>query len=68
MNECPLGAAALAGSPFPIDRHQTAAARLRELETGGYVWTSGQRATRSGRMAQVYLVTSKGATALRTGD
>jgi len=26
MNECPLGAAALAGSPFPIDRHQTAAA------------------------------------------
>ncbi len=24
MNECPLGAAALAGSPFPIDRHQTA--------------------------------------------
>ena len=26
MNECPLGAAALAGSPFPIDRHQTAKA------------------------------------------
>jgi argininosuccinate lyase len=26
MNECPLGAAALAGSPFPIDRHQTAQA------------------------------------------
>ncbi|WP_269716596.1 argininosuccinate lyase [Caulobacter sp. NIBR2454] len=26
MNECPLGAAALAGSPFPIDRHQTAGA------------------------------------------
>ena len=26
MNECPLGAAALAGSPFPIDRHATAAA------------------------------------------
>ncbi len=26
MNECPLGAAALAGSPFPIDRHQTASA------------------------------------------
>jgi argininosuccinate lyase len=24
MNECPLGAAALAGSPFPLDRHQTA--------------------------------------------
>lgn len=26
MNECPLGAAALAGTSFPIDRHQTAAA------------------------------------------
>ena len=26
MNECPLGAAALAGSPFPIDREQTASA------------------------------------------
>jgi argininosuccinate lyase len=26
MNECPLGAAALAGSPFPIDRRNTAAA------------------------------------------
>ena len=26
MNECPLGAAALAGSPFPIDRHATALA------------------------------------------
>ena len=26
MNECPLGTAALAGTGFPIDRHQTAAA------------------------------------------
>lgn len=26
LNECPLGAAALAGTPFPIDRHHTAAA------------------------------------------
>ena len=25
MNECPLGAAALAGTSFPIDRHMTAA-------------------------------------------
>ena len=26
LNECPLGAAALAGTPYPIDRHQTASA------------------------------------------
>lgn len=26
LNECPLGAAALAGTPYPIDRHMTAAA------------------------------------------
>jgi argininosuccinate lyase len=26
LNECPLGSAALAGTPFPIDRHATAAA------------------------------------------
>lgn len=26
LNECPLGAAALAGTPWPIDRHQTAQA------------------------------------------
>jgi argininosuccinate lyase len=26
LNECPLGAAALAGTPFPIDRHATATA------------------------------------------
>jgi len=26
LNECPLGAAALAGTPFPIDRHTTAKA------------------------------------------
>jgi len=26
MNECPLGAAALAGTPYPIDRHATAQA------------------------------------------
>src|SRR6202012_6133846 len=26
MNECPLGSAALAGSPFPIDRQMTAKA------------------------------------------
>jgi argininosuccinate lyase len=26
MNQCPLGAAALAGTGFPIDRHMTAQA------------------------------------------
>lgn len=35
-------------------RHQTAAARLRELETGGHVYTSGKRPTRSGRQANIY--------------
>jgi argininosuccinate lyase len=33
MNESPLGAAALAGSPFPIDRHQTASALRFERPT-----------------------------------
>ena len=31
LNECPLGAAALAGTAFPIDRHQTA--RILEFHT-----------------------------------
>ena len=34
MNECPLGAAALAGSPFPIDRQATAAALDFDRPTG----------------------------------
>ena len=34
MNECPLGAAALAGSPFPIDREMTAKALGFERATG----------------------------------
>ncbi|MES2269599.1 MAG: argininosuccinate lyase, partial [Pseudomonadota bacterium] len=34
MNECPLGAAALAGTGFPIDRHATAAALGFDRPTG----------------------------------
>lgn len=48
-------------------RHQTAAARLRELETGGYVYTDGKRPTRSGCNAQIYRVTQQGMDAVR-GD
>ena len=33
LNECPLGAAALAGTSFPIDRHATAAALAFERPT-----------------------------------
>jgi adenylosuccinate lyase len=37
LNECPLGAAALAGTAFPIDRAATAAARPR-IRCYGRVW------------------------------
>lgn len=37
-------------------RHQTASARLRELELSGHLRKTDQRRTRSGRMARVYRV------------
>jgi argininosuccinate lyase len=37
LNECPLGAAALAGTSFPIDRHATAAGLGFERPTGNSI-------------------------------
>ena len=37
-------------------RHQTASARLRELELSGHLVKGDKRKTRSGRMARVYRV------------
>ncbi|MFN3889967.1 MAG: argininosuccinate lyase [Beijerinckiaceae bacterium] len=37
LNECPLGAAALAGTSFPIDRHATAAALGFDRPTGNSI-------------------------------
>ena len=42
MNESPLGAAALAGTPFPIDRDATASVHLSRLAEEIVLWTSPQ--------------------------
>jgi argininosuccinate lyase len=43
LNECPLGAAALAGTSFPIDRHATAAALEFERPTANSLDAVGDR-------------------------
>ncbi len=43
LNQCPLGAAALAGTSFPIDRHQTAAALGFDGPTGNSLDTVADR-------------------------
>ncbi|MDF1750232.1 MAG: argininosuccinate lyase [Alphaproteobacteria bacterium] len=43
LNECPLGAAALAGTSFPIDRHQTAKALGFDRPTANSMDSVGSR-------------------------
>ena len=69
MNECPLGAAALAGTGFPIDRHATAAALGFERPTANsldsvsdrdfaldYLMAASQCALHLSRLAEEFII------------
>ena len=69
MNQCPLGAAALAGTGFPIDRHSTAAALGFDRPTGNsldsvsdrdfaldYLMAAAQTSLHLSRLAEEFII------------